>query len=173
MFRTGSRLNQALNASLDPMSNFQGQIIDPANSPEKTGSSNKAFNLLLVTFILIVGSFLSGLLISNARIDANWKQVNFNTVEVNKDFQFSTSGTTACDANAVDGCVSFRFVSKYDCQQVSGLVALVNATGKNLASVSAANSNISRGIPFEIKFNLPSNSQDVVDTNLLDVRCFR
>jgi hypothetical protein len=52
-------------------------------------------------------------------------------------------------------------------------VALVNATGKNLASVSAANSNITRGMPFEIKFNLPSNSQDVVDTNLLDVRCFR
>jgi hypothetical protein len=155
------------------MSNFQGQIIDPANPPEKTEPKSTGFNLLLLTCTLVIGSFLTGLLISNAQIDANWKQPNFNTVEVNKDFQFSTSGTTACDANAVDGCVGFRFVSKYDCQQVSGLVALVNATGKNLASVSAANSNITRGMPFEIKFNLPSNSQDVVDTNLLDVRCFR
>ena len=155
------------------MSNFQGQIIDPLNSEKESNSRNIGFTLLLVTCILVVGSFLSGLLISNARIDANWKQPNFNTVEVNKDFQFSTSGTSACDANAVDGCVGFRFVSKYDCQQVSGLVALVNATGKNLASVSAASSNIIRGIPFEIQFNLPSDSQDVVDTNLLDVRCFR
>ena len=170
---TDSPLNQAPNDILCPMSNFQGQIIDPAHSPEKNESNNKGFNLLLITCILVLGSFLTGLFISNARIDANWKQASFNTVEVNKDFQFSTSGTTACDANAVDGCVGFRFVSKYDCQQVSGLVALVNATGQNLASVSAANSNIIRGIPFEIKFNLPSNSQDVVDTNLLDVRCFR
>jgi hypothetical protein len=155
------------------MSNFQGQIIDPVESPEKVASSNKGFTLLVITLVLVLGSFFTGLFLSNAKIDANWKQTNFNTVEVNKDFQFSTSGTTACDANAVDGCVGFRFVSKYDCQQVSGLVALVNATGKNLASVSAANSNITRGMPYEIKFNLPSNSQDVVDTNLLDVRCFR
>jgi hypothetical protein len=155
------------------MSNFQGQIIDPVESPEKVASSNKGFTLLVITLVLVLGSFFTGLFLSNAKIDENWNQTNFNTVEVNKDFQFSTSGTTACDANAVDGCVGFRFVSKYDCQQVSGLVALVNATGKNLASVSAANSNITRGMPFEIKFNLPSNSQDVVDTNLLDVRCFR
>jgi len=155
------------------MSNFQGQIIDPVDSPEKVASSNKGFTLLVITLVLVLGSFFTGLFLSNAKIDANWKQTNFNTVEVNKDFQFSTSGTTACDPNAVDGCVGFRFVSKYDCQQVSGLVALVDAAGRNVASVSAATSNVVRGMPFEMKFNLPANSQDVVDTNLLDVRCFR
>jgi hypothetical protein len=155
------------------MSDFRGQIIDPVDSTEKAESSNKGFTLLVVTLVLVLGSFFTGLFLSNARIDANWKQANFNTVEVNNDFQFSTSGTSACDPNAVDGCVGFRFVSKYDCQQVSGLVELVDATGRNIASVSAATSNIARGMPFEIKFNLPSNSQDVVDTNLLDVRCFR
>ena len=155
------------------MSDFRGQIIDPVDSTEKTESSNKGFTLLVITLVLVLGSFFTGLFLSNARIDANWKQANFNTVEVNNDFQFSTSGTSACDPNAVDGCVGFRFVSKYDCQQVSGLVELVDATGRNIASVSAATSNIARGMPFEIKFNLPSNSQDVVDTNLLDVRCFR
>jgi len=155
------------------MSNFQGQIIDPVESPEKVASSNKGFTLLVITLVLVLGSFFTGLFLSNAKIDANWKQTNFNTVEVNKDFQFSTSGTTACDPNAVDGCVGFRFVSKYDCQQVSGLVALVDAAGRNVASVSAATSNVVRGMPFEMKFNLPPNSQNVVDTNLLDVRCFR
>jgi hypothetical protein len=155
------------------MSDFRGQIIDPVDFTEKTESSNKGFTLLVITLVLVLGSFFTGLFLSNARIDANWKQANFNTVEVNNDFQFSTSGTSACDPNAVDGCVGFRFVSKYDCQQVSGLVELVDATGRNIASVSAATSNIARGMPFEIKFNLPSNSQDVVDTNLLDVRCFR
>ena len=154
------------------MSDFRGQIIDPVDSTEKAESSNKGFTLLVITLVLVLGSFFTGLFLSNARIDANWKQANFNTVEVNNDFQFSTSGTSACDPNAADGCVGFRFVSKYDCQQVSGLVELVDATGRNIASVSAATSNIARGMPFEIKFNLPSNSQDVVDTNLLDVRCF-
>jgi hypothetical protein len=111
--------------------------------------------------------------ISNSKIDASWKQPSFKAVEVNKNFQFSTSGTSACDPTAMDGCVAFRFVSKYDCQQVSGLVALVDSAGNTIASLSAANSNISQGVPFEIKFNLAANSDEVVDTNLLDLKCFR
>lgn len=155
------------------MSNFQGQILDPEFNEEKQNSKNIGSLFIGISFLLVIVSFFTGLLISNSRIDASWKQANFKAVEVNKEFQFSTTGTGACDPTATEGCVAFRFVSKYDCQQVSGLVALIDSAGNTIASLSAAQSNISRSIPFEIKFNLPSGSQDVVDTNLLDMKCFR
>ena len=155
------------------MNSFQGQILDPEFSEEKQNSKNIGSLFIGISFLLVIVSFFTGLLISNSRIDASWKQANFKAVDVNKEFQFSTTGTSACDPTSSDGCVAFRFVSKYDCKQVTGLVGLIDATGKNISSVSAAQSNISRSVPFEVKFNLPSGSQDVVDTTLLDMKCFR
>lgn len=155
------------------MSNFQGQIIDPAPVEKNSSPRNLGYILAIITCLVVVASFFVGLIISNVRIDANWKNPNFNAVEVNKEFQVSTTGTSACDENATDGCVVYRFVSKYDCKQVSALAALVNSTGQDLDSVSGANSNVIRGVPFEIKFNLPANSPDIADSKLLDVRCFR
>ena len=155
------------------MSNFQGKIIEPENSAEKIYSGNFGLKFALISIFLIFASFFAGIGISNSRIDASWKQVKFSTVEVNKDFQYSTSLTGECDENATSGCVVFRFVSKFDCNQVTGLIALLDSSAKNVASLSSAKSNISRGNPFEISFNLPDNSQDVADTNLLDVRCYR
>ena len=155
------------------MSNFQGQILDPELGEKNQKSRNKGMIFSVISLLLVIASFFAGLLISNSKIDASWKQPSFKAVEVNKEFQFSTTGTSACDPTSSDGCVAFRFVSKYDCKQVTGLVGLIDATGKNISSVSAVQSNISRSIPFEVKFNLPSGSQDVVDTNLLDMKCFR
>ena len=121
------------------MSSFQGQILDPDFSEEKQNSKNIGSLFIGISFLLVIVSFFTGLLISNSRIDASWKQANFKAVDVNKEFQFSTTGTSACDPTSSDGCVAFRFVSKYDCKQVTGLVGLI----------------------------------DVVDTTLLDMKCFR
>ena len=155
------------------MSNFQGQILDPELGEKNQKSRNKGMIFSVISLLLVIASFFAGLLISNSKIDASWKQPSFKAVEVNKEFQFSTSGTSACDTTATDGCVAFRFVSKYDCQQVSGLVALIDSAGNTIASLSAAKSDISQGVPIEIKFNLTANSDEVVDTNLLDLKCFR
>ena len=155
------------------MNDFHGLIIEPKNSGEKIYSVNLGFRFALISIFLILTSFFAGIGISNSRIDASWKQAKFNTVPVNKEFQYSTSLTGECDDSATSGCVVFRFVSKFDCNQVTGLIALVDSSAKNVASLSSAKSNISRGTPFEITFNLPENSQDIADTNLLDVRCYR
>ena len=155
------------------MSNFQGTLIESENSGDNKNSQNMGLIFAVISLVLIIGSFFAGIGISNTRIDATWKLANFNSIESNKDFQFSTTGTSECDENATDGCVVFRFVSKYDCEQATGLVSLVNSEAKSIASISSAKSNIKRGVPFEMSFNLPANSEDVADTTLLDVRCFR
>jgi hypothetical protein len=155
------------------MSIFQGKIIEPENSRRNQYSENFGLKLARISLFLIFVSFFAGIGMSNSRIDASWKLPKFNTVEVNKNFQYSTSLTGDCVESATAGCVVFRFVSKFDCNQVTGLIALVDSSAKEITSLSSAKSDIFRGTPFEITFNLPENSQDVADTNLLDVRCYR
>jgi hypothetical protein len=155
------------------MSIFQGKIIEAENSARSENSRNFGLIVAFISLAVIFVSFFAGIGISNSRIDASWKLPNFKAVEVNKEFQYSTSLTGECAESATAGCIVFRFVSKFDCNQVTGLIALVDSSAKEIASLSSAKSDISRGTPFEITFNLPENSQDVADTNLLDVRCYR
>ncbi len=135
-------------------------------------SKNGAWVAVLALFG-IVFSWGLGLFISGNKIAANWEKSGYSTVSINPDFQFTTEDLTPCAESADYGCIKYKMVSKNDCVQVLSLVSTLSSQGKNLESIPVSVENVSKGVPFELSFDLTAKSEQADETLLIELKCFR
>jgi hypothetical protein len=142
--------------------------LEKNQQPSKNGS--------WVAGIALFGILLSwglGISISDSKIAANWEKPGYSAVLINSDFQFTTEDLTPCAESAEYGCIKYKFVSKNDCVQVLSLVSTLSAKGEILESIPVSSGKVSKGVPFELDFNMTAKSEQADDTSLVELKCFR
>ena len=148
-------------------------VIDPNwleknQMPSKNGAWVASLALFGIAF-----SWGLGILISDNKIAANWEKPGYSTVPINPDFQFTTEDLTPCAESAEYGCIKYKFVSKNDCVQVLSLVSTLSAKGEILESIPVSAGKVSKGVPFELDFDMTEKSEQADDTLLVELKCFR